>query len=63
MTVATFEESSTYFSCKVLFHVKGLGIEGLRQAPLNFMTNKRPPIKFPAPKPPGRGLLEEFVFR
>ena len=60
---ATLEESSMYFSCSVLFYVKGLGTGGLRQAPLNFTINKRPPMRVTAPNPPGRGLSEDLVFR
>ena len=36
-------------------------MEGLRQIPLNFIMNKNPPIKVPAPYPPGRERGEEIA--
>ena len=61
LTLATFEESSMYLSWRILFPVKGLGTGGLRQAPLNFIMNNNPPMRVPAPDPPGRGLSEDLV--
>ena len=48
------------FTCIPLFCVRGLGIGGLRQAPLNFTMNNSPPSHVPAEKPPGNCLLSDF---
>ena len=61
LTEATCNESSIYFSCLPLLPVMGLGIGGLRQAPLNFTINSKPPSHVPAPKPPGRLLSEDLA--
>jgi hypothetical protein len=45
------------------FFVIGLGIGGLRHAPLNFTMKQMPPSHVPAPNPPGSFLLSDFVFK
>ena len=53
---AAWDESSMNFTCMEVFLEIGLGMGGLRQAPLNFIMNKRPPSQTPWPNPPGRLL-------
>ena len=52
--------SSINFTWILLFCVSGMAIGGLRQAPLNFTINNRPPNKVPALNPPSRVLLSEL---
>ena len=54
-------ESSTNFTYIDLFPVMGLGAGGLKHAPLSFMRNRGPPIKVPAPYPPGGSLPEDLA--
>ena len=61
LTVADCVESSIYFSWIALFPLKGLRMEGLKQAPLNFIMNNRPPRKILALNPPGKGLCEDLI--
>ena len=47
---AALLQSSINLTCIVLFLVIGLGIGGLKHAPLNLMMKKRPPKKLLAHK-------------
>ena len=44
-----------------LFLETGLGIGGLRHAPLNLIMNNKPPSQTPWPNPPGRSLGEDTL--
>ena len=46
--------SSTYFT-EIVLLFNGLGIEGLKNAPLNFTMKMRHPRTVPWGPPPGRG--------
>ena len=54
---AIWDASSTNFTCIPLFLDIGLGIGGLKHAPLNFTINKTPPSQVPALNPPGKHFL------